>query len=126
MHSKVVACFDTLTIIFYKKRKYPGKNALGIFEMGKYHEYSPMLDVVCAEKNVAGTYQVAEQLLKGVDSLCDCQKSRLFQHMKFSEPNSSFAEGLKEKLLDGFRDEESFGYMRGNKAWEEMINDKTH
>ena len=94
----------------------------GIFEMGKYHECSPMLDVVCAEKNAAGTYQVVEQLLKGADSLCDFQKSRLFQHMKFSEPNSSFAERLKEKLMDGFKDEETFGYMRGNKEWEEMIN----
>lgn len=94
--------------------------------MGKYHECSSMLEVVCAEKNVAGTYQVVEQLLKGVDSLCDFQKSRLFQHMKFSEPNSSFAEGLKEKLLDGFRNEETFGYMRGNKEWEELINAKTH
>ena len=99
----------------------------GIFEMGKYHECSPMLDVVCAEKNVAGTYQVVEQLLKGVDSLCDCQKSGLFQHMKFSGANSSFAEGLREKLVEGFRDEETFGYMRGDKAWEELlINTKTH
>ena len=94
--------------------------------MGKYHEYSPMLDVDCAEKNVAGTYQVVEQLLKGVDSLCECQKSRLFQHVKFSGANSSFADGLREKLVDGFRDEEAVGYMRGNKAWEELINDKTH
>ncbi|MGN1188746.1 MAG: helix-turn-helix domain-containing protein, partial [Lachnospiraceae bacterium] len=98
----------------------------GIFEMGKYHECSPMLEVVCAEKNVAGTYQVVEQLLKSVDSLCDFPKSRLFQHMKFSGPDSSFVEGLKEKLMEGFRDEKSFGYMRGDKAWEELINDKTH
>lgn len=98
----------------------------GVFEMGKYHECSPLLDVVCAEKNVAGTYQVVEQLLKGVDSLCDCQKSRLFQHMRFSESDSSFAEKLKEKLMDGFRDEDSFGYMRGNKEWEELINDNVN
>ena len=98
----------------------------GVFEMGKYHECSPLLDVVCAEKNVAGTYQVVEQLLKGVDSLCDCQKSRLFQHMRFSESDSSFAEKLKEKLMDGFRDEDSFGYMRRNKEWEELINDNVN
>lgn len=88
----------------------------GIFEMGKYHECVSMLDVVCAEKNVEETYHIVEQLLTSVDSLCDFQKSRLFQHMKFSEPQSSFAENLKEKLLEGFRDSESFGYMKGDMA----------
>lgn len=93
----------------------------GVFEMGKYHECSSMLDVVCAEKNIEDTFRVVEQLLKSVDSLCDFQKSRLFQHMKLNQPESSFAEKLKEKLLEGFRDEESFGYMKGYEAWENMI-----
>ena len=93
-----------------------------LFEMGKYHECSSMLDVVCAEKNTMETYRVVEQLLKSTDSLCDFEKSELFRHMKFSNPKSSFAEELKQKLLEGFRDEESFGYMKGNIAWEELIN----
>lgn len=93
----------------------------GILEMGKYHECSSMLDVVCAERNVQGTYHVVEQLLNSVDSLCDFHKSRLFQHMKFSVPDSSFTEDLKEKLLQGFRDEEAFGYMKGNADWETLI-----
>ncbi|MGN0428352.1 MAG: helix-turn-helix domain-containing protein [Agathobacter sp.] len=96
----------------------------GIFEMGKYHECSPMLEIVCAEKNVAETCQVVEQLLKSVDTLCDFQKSSLFQHLKFSKPNGSFTEDLKEKLLDGFREEESFGYMKGNEAWEKLIGEE--
>ena len=93
----------------------------GIFEMGKYHECVSMLDVVCAEKNVEETYHIVEQLLTSVDSLCDFQKSRLFQHMKFSETGSLFAENLKEKLLEGFRDSESFGYMKGDMAWEDLL-----
>lgn len=92
-----------------------------IFEMGKYYECSSMLDVVCAEKNVEETFCVVEKLLKSVDSLCDFRKSSLFQHMKFREPENSFAEDLKEKLLDLFRDEESFGYMKGYEEWEMMI-----
>ena len=95
-----------------------------IFEMGKYHECVSMLDVVCAEKNVEETYHIVEQLLTSVDSLCDFQKSRLFQHMKFNEQENSYVKGLKEKLLDCFRDEESFGYMKGNTAWKELVNDK--
>ena len=62
----------------------------GIFEMGKYHECASMLDVVCAEKNVEETYHIVEQLLTSVDSLCEIQKSRLFQHIKFNDQKSSF------------------------------------
>ena len=93
----------------------------GIFEMGKYHECASMLDVVCAEKNVEETYHIVERLLTSVDSLCDFQKSRLFQHMKFNEQKSSFTENLKEKLLEGFRNSESFGYMKGDMAWEDLL-----
>lgn len=92
-----------------------------VFDMGKYNECSTMLDVVCAEKNIEDTYQVVEQLLQNVDSLFDFQKSKLFQHMRFNYSDSSIVNGIKEKLLEGFRDEESFGYMRGHKAWEKLI-----
>ena len=67
------------------------------------------------------TYHIVEQLLTSVDSLCDFQKSRLFQHMKFNEQKSSFTENLKEKLLEGFRNSESFGYMKGDMAWEDLL-----
>ena len=40
-------------------------------EMGKYHEYSPMLDIVCAGKDVEGTYKVVKQLLANVDTMYD-------------------------------------------------------
>ena len=39
------------------------------FEMGKYSECSTMLDVVYAEKNVEGTFQVVRQLLENVESI---------------------------------------------------------
>ncbi|MGN0408468.1 MAG: helix-turn-helix domain-containing protein [Bacteroides sp.] len=96
----------------------------GIFEMGSYHEASSLLEVVCAEKNIPETYRVVEQLLKSVDSLCDFQKSKLYQHMSFRKPESTFAKDLKEKLLEGFRDEKDFGYMKGNAEWEALISDK--
>lgn len=97
-----------------------------VLEMGKYQECASMLDVVCAEKNVPETYHVVEQLLKSVDSLCDFQKSKLYQHMNFSEQRSSFAEDLKKKLVEGFQDQESFGYMKGNTDWEELIAFELH
>lgn len=91
------------------------------FEMGKYQENASMLDVVCAEKNIAETYHVAEQLLKHADSLLDFRKSKLYQHMSFREPDSFYTADLKEKLVELFREEESFGYMKGNEEWEALL-----
>lgn len=92
-----------------------------VLERGRYHECSAMLDVVCAEKNVPETYHVAVQLLKNVDSICGFIKSRLYEHMTFSEPKDGFIEDLKEKLRECFEDKESFGYMEGNEGWEELL-----
>ena len=93
----------------------------GIFDMGKYNECSAMLEVMCAEKNVEGTYRIVEQLLENVDRLGDFQKSMLFRHMKFKETDSSYYQEVKERLTEGFRDDESFGYMRGHEGWMELI-----
>lgn len=93
----------------------------GIFDMGKYNECSAMLDVVCAEKNIEGTCQVAEQLLQNVDSLFDFSQSKLFRHMKFKSCDRSFRKEIKGKLLEGFRNEDDFGYMSGYDAWEKLV-----
>ncbi|MDE6712484.1 MAG: transcriptional regulator, partial [Lachnospiraceae bacterium] len=98
--------------------------AEALFEMGKYNECSPMLDVVCAEKNIEETYRVVVQLLESVDSLCDFQKSRLFQHMKFTKPDSLFLERYQEEIRNLFKNEEEFGYMKGHKDWETLIGKK--
>lgn len=111
-----------------KARYFAGKEGTlaRVLDRGKYNECSPMLDVVYAEKNIDGTYQVVEQLLGNVDSICDFRKSKLYEHMTFSEPNDAFLEDLKEKLLEGFRDRDAFGYMSGNADWEELFYSKRY
>lgn len=91
------------------------------FDMGKYHECASMLDVVCAKKDVEGTYNIVKCLLESVDTLCDFQESQLYKHKHFRKVDSSYYEGIREKLLDGFRDEESFEYMKGYEPWEKLI-----
>lgn len=91
------------------------------FDMGKYNEYSSMLDIVYAKKDVEGTYNVVGQLLESVETLCDFQKSQLYRHKHFRAADSSFFEELREKLLDGFRAED-FGYMKGYESWETLIH----
>ena len=93
-------------------------------EMGKYNEYSPMLDIVCAGKEVEGTYKVVKQLLKNVDTMYDFRKSQLYKHKKFREVNSSMFETVKTELLEAFRNEEDFSYMKGYEPWEKLICQK--
>lgn len=95
----------------------------GAFDMGKYNECAALLNVVCAEKNVEGTYLVAKQLLENVDSLCDFLKSRLYRHMKFKTAENPYTRQMKEELLAGFRNEEDFSYMKGYEPWEKLLAD---
>ena len=75
-------------------------------EMGKYNEYSPMLDIVCARKDVEGTYKVVKHLLDNVGTMYDFRKSGLYKHMKFRDIDEAILDGVKEKLLEGFRNGE--------------------
>ena len=93
-------------------------------EMGKYNEHSPMLDIVCAGKDVEGTYKVVKHLLDNVGTMYDFRKSGLYKHMKFRDIDEAILDGVKEKLLEGFRNEEEFGYMAGYEPWEKLIFDR--
>lgn len=93
-----------------------------VFDMGKYHECAAMLNVIVAEKDVEGTLQVARQLLENVDTMGDFSKSKLYQHMKFQDTENAYAKEMKKALLEGFRNEEEFSYMKGYEPWEQFIH----
>ena len=44
-----------------------------------------MLDIVCAGKDVEGTYKVVKHLLDNVGTMYDFRKSGLYKHMKFRD-----------------------------------------
>ena len=44
--------------------------------------------------------------------------------MKFRDIDEAILDGVKEKLLEGFRKEEEFGYMAGYEPWEKLIFDR--
>ena len=92
------------------------------FEMGKYSECSAMLDVVCAEKNVEGTFQVVRQLFENVESIGDFSGSKLYRHLQFKKNARWNADELREKLLEGFRNETEFSYMKGYEPWEKLVS----
>lgn len=92
-----------------------------VFEMGKYNENAAMLNVVVAEKNIEGTFQVVKQLLENVDTICDFQKSRLYKHIKFQDVENPYAEEMKKELITGFKNEEEFAYMKGYEPWKKLL-----
>lgn len=95
------------------------------FDMGKYHECAAMLNVVVAEKDVEGTFQVAKQLLENVDTMGDFRESKLYQHMKFRNTENPYAKEMKKALLEGFRTEEEFSYMNGYEPWDQLFMNKS-
>lgn len=97
------------------------KEIAHILEMGKFHEYSQMLNVVCVKKDVKETYEAVKKLLENVDTMHDFRKSLLYRHMKFKAVDSTMLEEIKAKLLEGFQTEEDFAYMKGYEPWETLI-----
>ena len=98
-------------------------NLANIFNMGKYHECAAMLNVVVAEKDVEGTFQVAKQLLENIDTMGDFRESKLYQHMKFRDTENPYVKEMKKALLEGFRTEEEFSYMNGYEPWDQFIHE---
>ena len=75
-----------------------------------------------AEKNVEDTFQVVRQLLENVESIGDFSGSKLYRHLQFKKNARWNADELREKLLEGFRDETEFSYMKGYEPWEKLVS----
>jgi len=89
-----------------------------IFEMGKYQVAAPALDLAVYEKDVEATEQIMRTLIENSDTISDFAKSDLFAHISFQIPESSFSEKIRLNIIEGFRDEDTYGYMCGNEYWE--------
>ena len=73
-----------------------------------------MLDIVCAGKDVEGTYKVVKHLLDNMGTMYDFRKSGLYKHMKFRDIDKAILDGVKKNFL---KDSE----MRKNSAtWQDM------
>lgn len=92
-----------------------------LFEAGEYQEYAVRLELAQAKENVEETLTCAEKMLAGIGQIGDYRSVRLYGHLSFKEPSDEFTDGMQEKAIELFRDEESFGYMKGNERWEELI-----
>lgn len=91
------------------------------FEMGRYYEVSNRLDIATLEKDVETVIETMKEMLFHVDHIDDFCKSPLYEHMKFKPEREEFKAELKRKLLNCFCDEESYGFLRNDKRWQEFI-----
>ena len=91
------------------------------FEMGKYYEVSSGLDLATLEKDADAVTAAMEAMLSSVGQIGDFRKSPLYAHMEFQEVSGEFLAEMKEKLLECFRDEESYGFLKGDERWQRLV-----
>lgn len=92
------------------------------FEMGKYYEVSSRLELATMEKDADTVLATMEEMLSGIGKIGDFRNAPLYEHMEFKEMKEEFLAEIRENLLKCFRDEESFGFLKDNKRWAELVN----
>ncbi len=92
-----------------------------LFEMGKYSEVSCRLDLATAEKDIDTTIETMEKILASIDEMVAFSKSTLYEHMNFHEARYEFVEEIKKNLLEEFRDEKTYGFLKDNARWQALI-----
>lgn len=91
------------------------------FEMGRYNEASAGLELAIAEQDADATVEIMEQMIDAVGTICEWVDSPLYEHMEFKRPGEAFQKQLIEKLLENFRDGETFGFLKEDKRYQELI-----
>ncbi len=92
-----------------------------LFDMGEYQEASGALELAAIEKNEEKTVDIMERMLASVKSIGGFVKSPLYEHMTFKEINEEFLEQMEQKLLECFRDRETFGFLEGNERYAALL-----
>lgn len=92
-----------------------------LFDMGDYNSQSCKLDLAVYKKDINATLSIAKVMLSQSVHITGYTKSFMYKHMKFKELDKAFYDKLKHMLAENFRDKKSFGYMEGNREWENLI-----
>lgn len=92
-----------------------------LMEIGQYQEASLGIDLAVAGKDVEATLQIAGKLLSGIEDFISYSRSPLYEHMEFKEPRAEFKEKLRETLVKGLQDKETFDYMKDEPRWHELL-----
>lgn len=92
-----------------------------LFEMGTYHEVSCRLDLATAEKDIDTVIRTMQKMLENVEGITDFVDSQLYEHMTFKKTEKEFIEEMKNNLLNCFRDEETFAFLKNDERWKKLV-----
>jgi len=92
-----------------------------IFEMGAYHEVSCKLELATVEKDVDAVVEIMKNMLDSVDEITAFTESELYEHMTFKNADTGFVQELKSNLVKCFQDEETYGFMREDGRYLELV-----
>lgn len=91
-----------------------------VFDLGRYNELAPLLDVAVLEQDGDSAVSCLAQLLDSVDTLTDFVHSPLYMHMQFRE-NETDMEEVRRTLKHSFRDGEGFRFLHEHPRWAEIM-----
>lgn len=91
------------------------------FEMGKYHEVSCGLALATLERDTETVLTAMEEILSSIEQIGDYRNAPLYEHMEFKEIKEDFLAEMKENLLKSFRDEETYGFLKNDMRWQELV-----
>ncbi|MEX1308620.1 MAG: helix-turn-helix transcriptional regulator [Eubacteriales bacterium] len=94
-----------------------------LLEFGEYHEVSVALELAQSEKNVEETLDIMSRMLNNLESISGFTQSRLYAHMTFKDISEDYIADIREGLLESFRDEQSFGYLKEDVRWQAMVGE---
>ena len=92
-----------------------------LMEIGRYQEATLEMDLVMAEKDVEATLQIGRKLLSGIEDMTSYSRSPLYEHMEFKELSEESKQKMRETLVKALHEEETFGYMKGEVRWQELL-----
>lgn len=92
-----------------------------VFEMGPYYEVSCGLELATAEKDVEAVIDIMQKMLASAEEIMGFVESELYEHMKFKKSEKAFLEEMKKNLLECFRDEETYGFLKYDERWRKII-----
>ena len=119
MHNIISAAFHGIYMLAVQEHDMPKAHWITekmqaleeLFEIGKYHAISSALDLAVLEKDAGATITAMESILASLDSIYDFTRSPLYAHMMFRPIPNDFISELRNKLIECFRDEETYGFL---------------
>lgn len=91
------------------------------FDMGKYHEVLSELEIATWEKDADKTLIIMKEMMESLTQICSFRESPLYEHMEFKNVSEEFLKEMRHNLRECFRDEESYGFLKNDKRWRELV-----